>query len=437
MTSAPASSMTETARTAGDAARRRTRLRVAYLDSCYPSISHTFVMREIMALRKAGVLVDTFSIRTPGSEQILSRDDHRERDATCYILPPRWGAMFGAHLRTFLSRPHKYLATLAFALGTRPAGFRAALWHLFYFIEAVFLWDRLRRREIHHLHVHFAMACATVAMITAHLGDLTYSLTTHGPTVFFNIDQYLVKQKVEHASHVHCISDFCRSQIMAHVGPEHWSKLHIVHCGVNTDAYAPAPRGEHDPAAPRLLCVGRLVPEKAQSLLIRAVARLADEFPGVACTFVGDGPDRPRLEALCRDLGVTERIKLAGSVSQDEIQNYYDAADLFVLPSFAEGVPVVLMEAMAKEIPVISTRIAGIAELIEEQACGLLVPPGNLDALVEAIRRLLEDSVLRDRLAAAGRQKVVSDFNMERIGRQIGEILHARLGGGSATEGEA
>ena len=404
------------------------RPRVAYLASVYPAVSHTFVMREIMALRAHGMQVDTFSVRTPPTAGLLSAADRRERENTGYILPPRWGRLLAAHVRTAADRPLRYLSTLWFALSTRPAGLRAALWHLFYFCESVFLFHELRLRKITHLHVHFGMACATTAMITSRLGGITYSLTVHGPTIFFDAHRFLLREKVERAALVFCISDFCRSQVMCHVSPEHWHKLHIVHCGVEGNVYQPREARDRATDGTHLLCVGRLVPEKAQEVLLRAIACHRDDFPTLHGTLVGDGPDRERLEALSHELGIEDRVSLPGAVGQDDIQAYYDQADVFVLPSFAEGLPVVLMEAMAKELPAISTRIAGISELIEDQVTGRLVPPGNRDALARAIREVLEDPEGRERLARNGRRKVLAEFEMDDIGRRAAAVFRTHLG---------
>lgn len=402
-------------------------MKVAYLVSAYPAVSHTFVMREIMALREQGIQVDTFSVRTPSPDGVLSAADRRERESTCYILPPRWGRMLAAHVHTAVSRPLRYLGALWFALVNRPAGLKAMLWHMFYFCESVFLFHELRLRGVSHLHVHFAMACATTAMIASRLGGITYSLTIHGPTVFFDVHRFLLREKVERAAFVFCISDFCRSQVMSHISPEHWHKLHIVHCGVDGEVYRPERARGIASGGPHLLCVGRLVPEKAQEILLRAVACLRHDFQTLLCTLVGDGPDRSRLEALSRELGIEDRVRLPGAIGQDDIQTYYDQADVFVLPSFAEGLPVVLMEAMAKELPAISTRIAGISELIEDGATGLRVPPGNCAALVGAIRDVLANAELRERLARNGRRKVLAEFEMNDIGRRAAAIFRTHL----------
>lgn len=407
-------------------------MKVAYFTSRYPAISHTFIMREILALRARGIEVVTISQRAADQREILAEADRRERDATSYILPPRWGRLFAAHLRALLTRPLRYISALVFSQRVRPGGLRAMVWHFFYFVEAVQLADEMRRRNVRHVHVHFAGPCATVAMIAERLGDLTYSMTVHGPIVFFDVGANLLREKVERAAFIICISDFARSQLAAHVDPRHWSKMHIIHCGVDTTRYhcdTPRPRSCH------LLSVGRLVPVKNASALIEAVARLADEFPDIRCTLVGDGPERARFERLAADLGVADRVTFAGAVGQDDILDYYRAADVFVLPSFAEGVPVVYMEAMAMGLPTIGTAVGGTTELIEHGESGLIVPPGNLDKLVEALRRVLSDDALCARLSAGGRRKVVAEFEISRIGAQVADLFARQLGGAPPESG--
>lgn len=411
-------------------------MKLAYFTSRYPGISHTFIMREIMALRARGMTVETFSQRSPGADDLLTDDDRREHAATQYILPPRWGRLAAAHVRTFFTRPLRYLKALAFALFVRPGGVRELLWHKFYFLEAVQLWDELRRRGVGHVHVHFIGPCATVAMIASRLGDLTYSITVHGPIVFYDVGKNLIAEKIERAAFAICISDFARAQVAAHVATRHWEKLFIAHCGVDTARFRPDERRAATASTGgrrHVLCVARLAPVKGVGVLIEAIARLAAEMPDIHCTLVGDGPERAALAQLARDLGVDRHITFAGATGQDAILRYYQQADVFALPSFAEGVPVVLMEAMATGVPAIATAVGGIGELIEHGTSGLIVPPGNVPLLTGALRRVLTDGDLHARLAEGGRRKVVAEFEISEIGAQIAALFARRLGGEHAA----
>ncbi len=401
--------------------------RIAYLVSMYPKSTHTFVMREIQALRREGFSIDTFSVRTPPQDEILSDNDRKEHACTWYLQPVQWMHFIISHLVVMCTRPLRYTATLLYALRCRPRGMKFLLWHLFYFAESVYLWRELRARGHKHLHVHFGMACATLALIAGRLGDLSYSMTVHGSTVFFQVDKYLLRAKVADASFVFCISEFCRSQLMAHSDPEHWSKLHVVHCGVFESDYHVAPRRRPRGKVEHILTVGRLDAAKGVSLLLHALNSLLPEFTYLRCTIVGAGPDRARLDALTEEFHLTAAVEFVGAVGQDRMAQYYENADVFVLASFAEGVPVVLMEAMAKGVPCVATRVGGISELIEDGRTGLLVPPGNVDSLANAIRSLIENDDLHAALAAAGRATVLEQFEMARIGGHAAALFAEHL----------
>jgi colanic acid/amylovoran biosynthesis glycosyltransferase len=410
-------------------------LKIAFLCSEYPAISHTFVLREVEALRRLGAAITTFSIRRTPPDRLLARADRLAAETTVAILPPRWPRFLAAHLRLVLRAPATYLSTLAFALRLAPPGLRGRLWQVFYFAEAVMLWSECRRRGIRHIHVHLANAAADLAMIAAHAGTesepeqpWSWSFTMHGPTEFYDLGHYRLAEKVRDARFVVCISDFARSQLMGISDPDAWERLHVIHVGIPVDRFTRSSTpstGEHDPA---ILYIGRLVPEKGQAVLLEAVARLAERGQTARLTLAGDGPLRPRLEALAERLGLTSRVTFLGAVGQDDLHRLYEGASIFCLPSFAEGVPVVLMEAMAMELPVLSTRITGIPELIEDGVSGLLVAPGRADELAERLGSLLADPALRHELGSQGRQAVLREFDAERSAAQLYELLSEQLG---------
>jgi glycosyltransferase involved in cell wall biosynthesis len=281
---------------------------------------------------------------------------------------------------------------------------------LFYFAEAAPLVTWMNKVGADHLHVHFANPAATVALIASKYGLFDYSISVHGPDIFDNIRANLLPEKIEKASFIRCISDYSRSQLMRWSAPKHWDAFHIVRCGIHPDVYQPRPDPRNDIL--HILCVGRLVAAKGQLILLKACEQLKKEGIPFRLTFVGDGEDRPQLEKERIERGLQEEVTFTGAVGQDAIHSYYDQADLFVLPSFAEGVPVVLMEAMAKEIAVISTRITGIPELIEHDVDGVLVPPSNVDALAREIKKLGGDQERRAHLGREGRKKVLQLYNL-------------------------
>jgi glycosyltransferase involved in cell wall biosynthesis len=411
---------------------------IGYITDHYPATSHTFVQREVLALRARGVDVRTFSIHRVGREHVLSRADADAYRTTYALLPPRPLALLAAHATALRRHPAAYVRTLTDALRLRATTPRARIWQLFYFAEAILLWRRCAREGIRHVHAHFASPGADVAHLfgrfarrAADDGAAGWSFTGHG-TDITDADAGVLGAKLRDAAFVVCVSDYGRAQLMALVDEAHWGKIHVVHCGVDVDEFAAPASGPNGAAgAPqgslRLLTVGRLVAVKGHGVLVEAVARLAGENVDVVATVVGDGPRRAELEALARDLGVADRVRFAGRVGQDDIRRFYAEADVFCLPSFAEGLPVVLLEAMASGVPVVASRITGIPELVEHGTSGLLVPPGRPDRLADALRDLSSDPARRRALAGAARRRVSEDFDVTACAERLREVM-ARYG---------
>ncbi len=386
---------------------------VAYLCSEYPAVSHTFIFREIESLRKAGMAVHTATIRTPSKIEVMTPAEQEEARRTLKVLATPLPAILKAHLHCIRNNPAGYLRMAGASLRLLVTGPKNPVKAGAYFIEAGILLEWLHRLGIRHVHEHFANPTAIVAMLLKRYGGISYSTSVHGPDIFYSVDSALLAEKVRNASFVRCISHYCRSQIMRISQASEWDKLHIVRCGVDPEVFSARPDPGNE--VPELLCVGRLVPAKGQHILLQACLTLARLGASFRLTFVGDGPDRQSLEAFVSSNELLRnRVRFTGALGQDRVRALYDSADLFVLPSFAEGVPVVLMEAMAKEIPVISTRITGIPELIEDGRDGLLATPGDREELAIAIRRLLDDRELRQTLGRAGRCKVVDRYNQHR-----------------------
>jgi len=401
-------------------------MKIAYLCSHYPAISHTFVLREVNALRDLGAEITTFSIRRVGADHLLAHADRVAFDSTYAILPPRWTALFAAHLRLAASAPVAYLSTLALALRLAPAGLRGHLWQLFYFVESVVLLTECRRRGIRHIHVHMGNVGADVALLTAHLGSAiepklpwSWSFTLHGPPEFFDVRHFRLVEKLRRARFVVCISDYTRSQLMALSHPEVWGRLHVIHVGIPIEQFTRSDNGSPPQGDPTILFIGRQVPEKGHAVLLEATMLLAKRGHKVNVTLAGEGPLRPTLERFAERLGLSSQVSFPGAVGQEEIHAMYAGASIFCLPSFAEGLPGVLMEAMAMRLPVVSTWITGVPELIDNGRTGLLVAPGRPDALADALERLLTDPALCRELGLNGREKVVREFNTESSAEQL------------------
>ncbi|NLD35719.1 MAG: glycosyltransferase family 4 protein [Desulfatiglans sp.] len=394
---------------------------LAYLASEYPAISHTFIFREVQELRKSGLDIKTASIRRP--EMLIKMTDEEKIDAenTLYIKNRTKINILLDHLKLLIKSPSGYYSMLTNTCQFSRKGHFGLLKTIGYFIEAGILANWALNHSVDHIHVHFANPAATVAMIAACYGTLTFSLSIHGPDIFYNIDNNLIVDKITRASKVRCISHFCKSQLIKIVPYNFWNKFFIIRCGVDISKFTPAQPCNNK--VPNILCVGRLVPAKGQHILIEACAFLKKRGINFILTFIGDGPDRVSLESLARDLNVNDSTTFTGALGQDLVKIYYDNADMFVLPSFAEGVPVVLMEAMAKEIPCITTRITGIPELINDNEDGLLVAPSDSVTLADKIELLLKDRQLQEKIGTNARKKVSTMYDLEKNCKQMAEFF--------------
>lgn len=396
--------------------------RIAYLTGEYPRVSHTFILREAEALRAHGLEVLTCSIRRVHPENLTGPEEQQAERTTFYILATARNPLrlLRDHLSALAASPRRYFEALALAIRTSSPGPKALLYQLFYFAEAGVLAGELRRRGIQHLHNHFGDSSCSVAMLAGTISGIPFSFTLHGPAVFFEAHKWRLDEKIARAAMVACISHFCRSQGMIWAEPRHWGKMQIVHCGVEPARYD-AVRGSR--SGKRLVFVGRMAAVKGVPVLLDAMAALRRNDPDVELTLVGDGPDRPWLERRIVELGLEGAVTITGYLSQAAVADRLAASDIFVLPSFAEGVPVVLMEAMASRLPVVTTRIAGIPELVEDGVSGFVVPPGEPAVLAKRIEALVRDPELRQRMGEAGRAKVVAEFDIQKESAHLLDLL--------------
>ncbi len=383
-------------------------MRIGYSTGFYPAVSHTFIQREVDHLRRLGLHIETFGVRRPDDKAIVGNEQVRERERTHYLLPTRVRTLLSSHVRCFVRSAPRYFAAFRLAMAMRPEGLRALLKHLFYFAEAGLLAEQLHAHHIDHLHNHLGDSSGTVALLASSMSDVGLSFTIHGSYIFFEPKRWRIDLKVERARFVVCISEFCRSQVMMFSAPSQWSKLHVVHCGVDPSLYTMV---SHHGVGRRLLFVGRLSHGKGLEVLFESIAQLRSDGVDVGLTVVGDGETRPRLERLARTLGIASSVTFVGSEPEDAVRRRLADTDIFVLPSFAEGVPVCLMEAMASGLAVVATAVGGVPELVEHGASGLLVPPGDVRSLTAALSRLVGDAPLRGVLGRAGREKVECSFD--------------------------
>ncbi len=377
-------------------------MRIAYLVNQYPRTSHSFIRREIQALEAQGVEVLRYSLRPP-NEALATEADRLELPKTRAVLDAGVLAHGSAVLRMAVRRPVAFAraARLAVKLGARSE--RGLLRHAAYLAEACVLAGWLRQSGAEHVHAHFGTNSATVALLCRAVGGPSYSFTVHGPEEFDKPEFLGLGEKVRHAAFVVAISSFGRSQLFRWARHEDWPKLQVVRCGLEEDLLrAPA---TPVPSAPRLVCVARLSEQKGHLLLVKAAAKLAGDGVEFELLLAGDGPMRPEIEAAIARHGLGDRIRLAGVMAADQVRAAIVGSRALVLPSFAEGLPVVVMEALALGRPVVTTAIAGIPELVQSGVTGWLVPAGSVDALATAMREALE--TVPERLAEMGRAGVV------------------------------
>ena len=377
---------------------------VAYLVNQYPRISHSFIRREIAALEAGGLAVARFSVRR-AAEALVDPEDQAEAARTRVLLDAGPAALLLAVLHTLLGRPRRFgqALQLMFRLGRRAD--RGWIAHAAYLAEACLLRQWLAAAGAAHLHAHFATNPATVALLCHVLGGPAYSFTVHGPHEFDRPEFLAMTAKIEGAAFVAAVSSFGRSQLYRWCGHAHWPRIQVIRCGVDRSYLdQPAPPV---PDVPRLVCVGRLCEQKGQLLLVEALSRLVADRVPCELVLVGDGELRPQIEALAAARGVTDRLTITGWAAGDEVSRQLQAARALVLPSFAEGLPVVIMEALALGRPVVSTYIAGIPELVVPGVCGWLVPAGSVTHLTDALREVLATPADQlTRLGAAGRERV-------------------------------
>lgn len=384
--------------------------RLAYLTGVYPAASHTFIQREIAALRALGSEIAITSIRQPEAAELIGPEEEAARKETFYILAAARNPLhlLRAHASLFVRAPGRWLKTLGLALRTNRPGAKGMIWQIFYFLEAGVLARHLQKQGISHLHNHFADSSATVAMLAASFADLPFSFTLHGPTELFAPESWHLGEKVARAALVVCISHFARSQVMLFSDPAHWAKLRIVHCGVTPARYDTVPASSE--TGMKMLFVGRLAPVKGLRVLFEAFEAARATCPDISLTVIGDGPDRAW---VAQNAGRIGGIEVLGYRSQGKVAEALGQSDVLVLPSFAEGVPVALMEAMVSARPVIATRVGGVAELVEDRVSGRLVAPGDAEALSLAMTDLAASPEARQKMGAAGRAKVCADFDID------------------------
>jgi glycosyltransferase involved in cell wall biosynthesis len=387
---------------------------LAYLMNTYPITSTTFVRREIHAHEAAGVPVTRFAIRDWAEVPVDPRD-RAEVARTTYILKQGVLPLAARTIKEAVTNPIGLARALKTMLHLTSRPGSAGLRNVAYLIEAVFLKQEAKAKGIHHVHAHFSTNSAAVALLSRRLGGPSYSFTVHGPDEFDDPVGNGLLAKVTHAAFVAAITDYARDVILAATGNKNAAKVHVVRCGIDLDEFDLTP----PPKNTRIVCVGRLCPAKAQALLVEAIAPLIAGHPDLELVFIGDGEDRAKIEKRVADLGLEKHVSLAGWGTGEDVRAAIQSARIFALPSFAEGLPIVLMESLAIGRAVITTQINGIPELVDSD-CGWIIKAGDVPALQDAVSQALStDSKTLAALGKTGRKRVIEAHDQTRNAAQL------------------
>jgi colanic acid/amylovoran biosynthesis glycosyltransferase len=397
-------------------------MHVAYLINQYPKVSHSFIRREILALERAGLKVTRVAVR--GWDDVSADSaDEAEKARTRYLLQGGLLRLCLALLRCMVTRPLAFAIALGSAIRFARGSLRPLPLHLVYLAEACLLQQWLREAGCDHLHAHFGTNATEVAYLCERLGGPGYSFTVHGPEEFDMPAALQLPRKVRRARFVVAISSFGRSQLMRWIDADDWSKVRVVHCGLDGEFLQQALTPP--PPTPKLVCVGRLCEQKGQLLLLRALHRLREQGLRVELVLAGDGEMRPEVEALIAELGLADQVRITGWIGGDTVRQEILQARALVLPSFAEGLPVVLMEAMALGRPVISTYIGGIPELVSDGVHGWLIPAGDVQALADAMRQVLQhDDAALAQIGARAHERAAARHSIDTEARKL--LAHFR-----------
>ncbi|RCL27351.1 colanic acid biosynthesis glycosyltransferase WcaL [Pseudomonas sp. AFG_SD02_1510_Pfu_092] len=386
-------------------------MRIAYLINQYPKVSHSFIRREILALERQGLEVQRIALRGWDAE-VHDSEDASERDKTRYVLRRGIKGLLAPAWQVLRAHPGRFCQALWLALRLGWRADRAWPYHLAYLAEACQVLQWLRAGAAQHVHAHFGTNSTEVVMLANLLGGPAYSFTVHGPEEFDKPQFLHLGEKVRRAAFVAAVSSYGRSQLFRWVAHAHWAKVKVVHCGLE--------RSFHDvpavavPVAPRLLCVGRLCEQKGQLLLLEAARLLAGRSIAFELVLAGDGEMREQIEALVARYGLHRQVRITGWVGSAQVREEILAARALVLPSFAEGLPVVIMEAMALRRPVLTTYVAGIPELVQAGENGWLFPAGAVDELAAAMADCLaQPAHVLQRMGEAARQRVLQRHDID------------------------
>ncbi|HSH54730.1 MAG TPA: glycosyltransferase [Methylotenera sp.] len=395
--------------------------KIAYFINQYPKVSHSFIRREILALEKQGYEVVRIALRGWDAD-IVDAEDARERQQTKYVLQAGLFGLFIAVLKALFTAPLKFFSALKFALKMGIRADRSWPYHLIYLAEAAQVLAWLKDEDVQHIHAHFGTNSTEVVMLARLLGGPSYSFTVHGPEEFDKTTFLYLKEKIHHAAFVVGISSYTRSQLYRWADYSDWHKIHVVHCGLESSFHDVHPQPITQ--SPRLVCVGRICEQKGQLLLVNAFNLLAKKCIPFELVLAGDGEMREEIEGLISKYGLKKHITITGWISSEQVREQILAARALVLPSFAEGLPVVIMEALALRRPVLTTYVAGIPELVRDGKSGWLFPAGDVDELARVLEEFLTTPIYQlEAMGNAGYQRVLERHSIDTEAAKLSQLF--------------
>jgi colanic acid/amylovoran biosynthesis glycosyltransferase len=397
-------------------------MKLAYFVNQYPKVSHSFIRREILALERLGYSVERFALRTD-KDELVDPLDQSELTKTRYILSEQPLKIILAFVKTFCSSPIVFYKVFKTTIKLGLRSDRGIFRHLIYLIEACVLLQWEKATGIGHIHAHFGTNSTTVVMLTHLLGGAGYSFTVHGPEEFDKPEFIHLSEKIHHCRFVVAISSYGRSQLFRWIPASEWPKVKIVHCGLDAD-FLDKKFQEPPKESRQLLCIGRLCEQKGQLLLLDAMKQLRED--GIHCKLIlaGDGPMRKEVEHRIAEYQLSKSVEITGWISSEQVKALLLESRGMVLPSFAEGLPVVIMEALALRRPVISTYVAGIPELIQHDKNGWLVPPGDVGIIKTAMQELLDASATElESMGQNGFEAVLAQHNIDKEAGKLAALF--------------
>lgn len=399
-------------------------MKIAYLSNIYPVTSATFIRREIHALEAKGVEIKRFAFN-PWAENLVDPGDIEEKKITHYLLEGNKKGLITDTFNTLKERPKQFWQTLKLALKLRNNAKGDSIKFVAYLMEACSLLKAARDNELDHIHAHYSTNTATVAMLCNALGGPSYSFTAHGPDEFDAPYHSSIPEKVARAAFVVAITDFCKSQLIRYSAFDHWDKVKVFRCGIATDEFSPSNHTFENNY--QLVCVARMSGLKGQMLFPDALAPLVEKYPEAKIVLVGDGDMRPKLEQKIKTLGLEKHFDLRGWQSNKEVHKIVGESRALILASFAEGLPIVFMEALALGRPAIATYIAGIPELIDEQ-CGWIIPAGSVSHLTKALDNALgTPAETLEKMGQEGRNRVVASHDINGLAENLKQAFAEQI----------